>query len=141
MEISVSMHVTADDIEQVLRRFLPSPPSPVTATNEPTPTPTATKGKPGRKPLLPVMQEPSSEAAIVLAPGNVTYRVEADGIPLPPWNLDYPAGQFPAKRGSLISFRDREYRVSKVYGTNLYLSSMDAEKYWIRPEQEVARSV
>lgn len=135
MDIQISAHLDTDEIGQLIERLLrlqrAAPQAQPTIITGRSPAPIE-KSRP--KPAIPADILPS-ESATPLAPGNVSYRVEIDGVPVAPWDLDYPAGKIPAKRGSLVAFAGKEYRLTKLYGTNLYLTSMDSERYWIRPDE------
>ena len=126
--ISISINITAEpeDIEALARVFprvqaaLSTPITPIIHEPEPEQKPRAAAKTAKAAPLM--------AAPIALAPGNVEWRVEIDGLPVR-WQLDYTAGKFPAARGQEISWMGMCYRISHLYGTSLKLTSQDADTY------------
>jgi len=73
-------------------------------------------------------QKEAPKEIVELAPGNIPWSVEIDGIPVK-WGLDYGTDTFPVKRGGSLRYLGKQYRVSQRYQTSLKLTSAEAEEY------------
>ena len=136
MNITITINITPEEAESVVRLFkrehipLPAILAPVPAPQqEPTVLPTTADDEPKHKRAMgkpPAVEEVVVPTEKILAPGNIAWQVEVDGFPTR-WSLDYSKGQLPAVRGEDIIYQGKHYRVTKIYGNLLKVTSMDAE--------------
>lgn len=73
-------------------------------------------------------QKIQGDEVATLESGIIPWVVEIDGISTT-WKLNYQQAHLPAKRGGQICFAGKQYRISKIYGTSLFLTSLDSEAY------------
>lgn len=72
-----------------------------------------------------------------LVPGAIPWTVEIDGVPVR-WRLLYAQSHLPVTKGKLCRFGGNLYRVSKVYGTALHLTSEESEIYSMNGQEVMA---
>lgn len=63
-----------------------------------------------------------------LAPGNVLWEVRIDEIPTK-LTLDYAHGAFPYPTNTRVGYREKVYRVGRVWHAAFQLTSEDADIY------------
>lgn len=115
----------------LLARFGGEPSAPLPGPGEPR----SEERLPERRAAAP----PASLAQDVptLLAGDVVWRVEIDGVPVTA-QLLYKAGTLPVTRGNRCRFQGQLYRVSKVYGAMLHLTSLERELSVLSPWEVVA---
>jgi len=123
MNISISISVEEmEAIDHLLTRFF----SPALQTRT---VPEGPEAKPAKQ-KKETEQAPELDAPpVILEPGTVAWAVEIDGLPQPRWMLNYQQAHLPVVAGKQITYRGQSYRVSRIYGTTLKLTSTDADIY------------